>query len=110
MLHEVTEQETVASMVNKTVLNRIVSRLLPWRVWVQSGFLLAWLDPMGLRLHNICGPVFHCYACPLSTFACPIGIIAQFGAIGVFPFLAIGTLLIVGGLIWTSRTAAGKSR
>ncbi len=86
-------------MVNKTVLNRLVSRLLPWRVWVQSGFLLAWLDPIGLRLHNICGPVFHCYACPLATFACPIGIIAQFGGIHVFPFLAIGTLLLVGGLL-----------
>ncbi len=86
-------------MVRKTKLNQFINRLLPWRVWVQSGFLLVWLDPLGFRLHNICGPVFHCYACPLATFACPIGIIAQFGAIHVFPFLAIGTLLVIGGLL-----------
>lgn len=76
-----------------------MAKLLPHRLWVQSAFLLAWLDPMGLRMHNICGPVFHCYACPLATFACPIGIIAQFSALHMIPFLAIGTLLIVGGMI-----------
>lgn len=86
-------------MVRKSKLNQFIFKLLPHRVWVQTAFLLAWLDPMGFRLHNICGPVFHCYACPLATFACPIGIIAQFGALHVFPFLAIGTLLIVGGVL-----------
>jgi ferredoxin-type protein NapH len=45
--------------------------------------------------------VFHCYACPLATFACPIGVIAQFGAIHVFPFIAIGLLIAVGALLGT---------
>jgi polyferredoxin len=85
-------------MVKNTKLNRFIARILPWRLWVQAGFLLVWLGPFGLRLHNICGPVFHCYACPLATFACPIGIMAQFSAIHVIPFLAIGTVLAVGAL------------
>ena len=62
-------------------------------MWVQAGFLLAWLDPLLLRMHNVCGPVFHCYSCPLATFACPIGMLANFSALHVIPFAALGTLV-----------------
>jgi len=79
-------------------LNWLVRR----RVWVQSLFLLLWLDPLALRLHSVCGPVFHCYSCPLSLFACPIGILANFSALHLIPFLAIGTLLVVGSLLGTA--------
>jgi len=68
------------------------------RLWIQAGFLLVWLDPLALRLHNICGPVLHCYACPLATFACPIGVLANFAALHIFPFAAIGTLVLVGAV------------
>lgn len=88
----------MASIVKKTGLNRFVGRILPRRHWVQAGFLLVWLGPLGLRMHNVCGPVFHCYACPLASFACPIGVMAQFSALHVIPFLAIGTVLTVGAL------------
>lgn len=71
--------------------------LLAWRPWVQTAFLLVWLLP--LRLFSICSPVFHCYACPLATFACPIGIMASFSSFHVFPFVAVGTLVAVGGLV-----------
>ncbi|MHC4648943.1 MAG: 4Fe-4S binding protein [Planctomycetota bacterium] len=77
----------------------LISKLVPRRTWVQAAFLLVWLDPLGLRFHGMCCPVFHCYACPLATFACPIGVIAQFGAIHVFPFIAVGLLILVGGLV-----------
>ena len=53
-------------------------RFIRARHLVQAAFLLAWLGPFGLRLHYLCGPVFHCYACPLATFACPIGVLANF--------------------------------
>jgi polyferredoxin len=82
-------------MVKKSTLT---SKLVPWRMWVQSLFLLVWLDPLGLRLHGMCSPVFHCYACPLAAFACPIGVIAQFGALHIFPFIAVGLLVAVGAL------------
>jgi len=75
------------------------ARLARWRLWVQAAFLLAWLDPLMLRLHTVCSPVFHCYSCPLATFACPIGVLAQFSAIHFFPALAFGTLLAVGALL-----------
>jgi polyferredoxin len=83
-------------MVKKTRLNNLASKLLGGRIWIQASFLLVWLDPLGLRWHTMCSPVFHCYACPLATFACPIGVIAQFGALHIFPFIAIGLLVAVG--------------
>ena len=43
-----------------------------------------------LRMHTVCGPVFHCYSCPLATFACPIGVLANFSALHVIPFAAVG--------------------
>jgi ferredoxin-type protein NapH len=74
------------------------SRLVRWRIWIQTAFLAVWLDPFSLRLHNVCSPVFHCYACPLATFACPIGVLANFSALHVVPYLALGTLLVVSGI------------
>ncbi len=79
--------------------SRVVPKLHKWRMWVQAGFLLVWLDPLVLRLHWICGPVFHCYSCPLATFACPIGVMANFSALHVLPLLAVGTVLAVGALL-----------
>jgi ferredoxin-type protein NapH len=74
-------------------------RLARWRSWIQALFALAWLSPFWLRLHSVCGPVFHCYSCPLATFACPIGVMANFSAVHVFPMLAVGTVLLVGALV-----------
>jgi ferredoxin-type protein NapH len=91
----------MVAMVKKSKAGSLTSKLIGWRMWIQASFLLVWLDPIGLRLHTMCSPVFHCYACPLATFACPIGVIAQFGAIHVFPFIAIGLLIAVGALLGT---------
>lgn len=79
----------------------MVRRLARWRGWIQAAFLLVWLDPLMLRMHTVCGPVFHCYSCPLATFACPIGVLANFSALHLFPFIAVGTLVVVGGLVGT---------
>ena len=87
-------------MVKKAISN-LSSKLLGWRMWIQTAFLLVWLDPLGLRLHTMCSPVYHCYACPLATFACPIGILAQFSALHVFPYIAVGLLVTVGILFGT---------
>ncbi|MFZ5831872.1 MAG: 4Fe-4S binding protein, partial [Planctomycetota bacterium] len=73
----------------------------PWivrqRTMLQAAFALLWLSPF-LRIHSVCGPVFHCYSCPLAAFSCPIGALANFSALHVFPFIAVGTLLLVGAL------------
>ena len=70
------------------------SKLSRKRPLVQALFLLLWLAP--LRMFNICAPVFHCYACPLAAFACPVGMMASFSALHVVPWVVIGTLGFVG--------------
>jgi polyferredoxin len=90
-------------MVSMTILpaGSRLKALARRRTWVQALFLLVWLDPLLLRMHNVCGPVFHCYSCPLALFACPIGVLANFSALHMFPLLAVGTLLAVGGVFGT---------
>jgi ferredoxin-type protein NapH len=85
-------------MAEKKGLKKRASWIVRWRLAVQTAFLSVWLLPASLGLHNICSPVFHCYACPLSTFACPIGVMAQFSALHAVPLIALGTLFLVGGL------------
>ena len=80
----------------KNKWGKVVRGLARRRWWVQTGFLLAWLDPLMLRLHTVCSPVFHCYSCPLATFACPIGLLANFSAIHMIPFAVLGTLVVLG--------------
>jgi ferredoxin-type protein NapH len=48
-------------------------------------------------------PVFNCYACPWAVFACPIGTLQHFAAIGAVPLFTIGVLGFVGSAIgrWT---------
>jgi polyferredoxin len=61
-----------------------------------------WLAPLGQWLHGIPGCVFHCYSCPLSAFACPIGVAANYAALMPvafeIPYLLIGVLLFVGAM------------
>lgn len=82
-----------------TPLGRKLSRLRPW---VQAGFLGVWLAPVGQWLHGIPGCVFHCYSCPLSSFACPIGVAANYAALlpvaFEVPYLLLGILLLVGAM------------
>jgi ferredoxin-type protein NapH len=80
-------------------LGRKLKRLRPW---VQGGFLGVWLAPLGQWLHAIPGCVFHCYSCPLSSFACPVGVAANYAALlpltAEVPYLLIGVLLTVAAL------------
>jgi len=87
----------MVAMANKQRIS-LTARLARWRTWVQGAFLFVWLAPM-VRMHTVCSPVFHCYSCPLATFACPIGVLANFSALHVFPSLAVGTLLVAGSLL-----------
>ena len=51
--------------------------------------------PLQLRMHTVCSPVFHCYSCPLATYACPIG---GAGELQCDPCLAAGRRGDRGGL------------
>ena len=83
------------------------------RPWVQTGFLGVWLAPLGQWLHGIPGCVFHCYSCPLSSFACPVGVAANYAALlpvaFEVPYLLIGVLLLVGAAQRFARLRLGLS-
>jgi polyferredoxin len=86
----------MASMAKEPVHN-ISHKLSRLRILFQLVFVGIWIFP--LRLFSICSPVFHCYACPLAAFACPIGVMAQFSALHLVPFFAIGTVVVAGALV-----------
>ncbi len=41
-------------------------------------------------------PSLNCYACPLASFACPVGTLQHFIIIGIFPFFLLGVLAVIG--------------
>ncbi len=86
----------MVSMATKKKFGSFTSKVARWRIWIQAAFLGAWLDPMLTRMHTVCSPVFHCHSCPWAMFACPIGVMANFSALHLMPYLAIGTLVIIG--------------
>jgi len=77
--------------------SRKPAKFARWRVWVQLGFLLVWLLPLS-QLRMVCGPVFHCYACPWSSCLCPVGLLAQFSALHTMSFEVLGTLATLGAV------------
>jgi ferredoxin-type protein NapH len=48
------------------------------------------------QLHFICLPVLNCHSCPISVFACPLGVIGQFAGVGLVPLTVIGVMALVG--------------
>lgn len=87
--------------MTKKKANGSASKPARWRLPVQLLSLVVWVNPFLVRWHTVCSPVFHCYSCPLATFACPIGVIANFAAIHTLPFLAVGTMVLAGTLLGT---------
>lgn len=67
------------------------------RLKVQLG-LMALFNIGLFKWHFICFPVLNCHSCPISIFACPIGVIGQFASIGLFPLTVVG-LIAVAGLV-----------
>lgn len=70
------------------------SRLIGHRDRIQALFAAVWLAP--LHWFSICAPVFHCNACPLASFACPIGVLARSEALNIFPAAALGVVAVFG--------------
>lgn len=50
-------------------------------------------------LQRFCNPVLSCHSCVLSWFACPIGVMMHLANWQVFPFIALGTMLLVGSVV-----------
>lgn len=45
-----------------------------------------------------CNPVLSCHSCVLAWFACPVGIFVHYSGWHLFPFFAVGTVLLLGVL------------
>lgn len=63
---------------------------------IQTLALILLHSSWGPQLKWLCAPVLSCHSCPLSWFACPIGVLVHFSGYQVFPYLALGTVLLVG--------------
>ena len=73
--------------------------------WITQFIALALANIGFLRIleTGVCGPFFYCHACPAAAFACPIGALQNYTAVGQFPFYALGTLGLFGlalGRFW----------
>ncbi|MCE5248592.1 4Fe-4S binding protein [bacterium] len=60
--------------------------------------LLMLHSSWGPELKWFCNPVLSCHSCVLSWFACPVGVFVHYSGYHVFPFLALGTVLLIGVL------------
>lgn len=66
---------------------------------VQISALLILHLSWGPQAKWFCNPVLSCHSCPLYFFACPIGVLVHFSGYHIFPFLVLGTLLLIGVLV-----------
>jgi ferredoxin-type protein NapH len=66
-----------------------------------SLFLSALLlhSSWGPEFKWLCNPVLSCHSCVLAWFACPIGVFVHYSGYHLFPFFALGTVLLVGVLL-----------
>jgi polyferredoxin len=53
----------------------------------------------GPELKWLCNPVLSCHSCVLAWFACPIGVLVHYSGYHLFPWVALGTLLMFGTLV-----------
>jgi len=69
------------------------------RIRLKVQLAMAALFNIGLvQWHTVCFPVLNCHSCPISVFACPLGVIGQSSAAGIIPLSVIG-LVALGGLL-----------
>lgn len=63
---------------------------------IQILSLLALHSSWGPQAKWLCTPVLSCHSCSLAWFACPVGVFVHYSAFHIFPWLALGTVLLVG--------------
>lgn len=66
---------------------------------IQTVSLLLLHSSWGPQINWLCNPVLSCHSCVLSWFACPIGVFVHYSGYRIFPFFALGTVLLIGVLI-----------
>ncbi len=76
-------------------MRRTIFSLERWRTRFQIGGLLL-TNLHFLQAKWLPCPVLNCYACPLASFACPIGSLQFALGVGIFPFYLLGVLFLSG--------------
>jgi polyferredoxin len=66
---------------------------------VQAISLLLLHSSWGPEVKWLCNPVLSCHSCALAWFACPVGVFIHYAGWHAFPFLAVGTVLLLGVLL-----------
>jgi polyferredoxin len=66
---------------------------------VQAASLVVLNSSFLWDLKWICMPVFNCHGCALAWFACPVGVFVHYSGYHLFPLMAVGFILLVGGLV-----------
>ncbi len=69
------------------------------RRFTQLFFLVALHSSWGPEFKWLCNPILSCHSCALAWFACPIGVYVHYAGYRIFPFLAVGMVLLLGVLI-----------
>jgi len=75
------------SMVKRRISQLVSLLLLHSSWWPQAQ--VKWL----------CTPVLSCHSCALAWFACPVGVFVHYSGYHLFPYLALGTVLMAGALL-----------
>ena len=68
------------------------------RPLTQLFFLVGLHASWGPQVKWFCNPVLSCHSCTLSFIACPIGVLVHYSGYHLIPFLALGTLMLIGSL------------
>lgn len=66
---------------------------------VQFVSLILLHSSWGPEFKWLCNPVLSCHSCVLAWFACPVGVFVHYSGYQIFPFLALGMVLLLGVLI-----------
>jgi len=81
---------------------RIKRRIVQLVAAVGINWYLFW-PWLGSRTRSFCVPVLNCWTCPAAAFSCPIGAIGTSISNHIFPFFALGIVLLAGvvaGRFW----------
>jgi len=65
---------------------------------VQTLSLIGLHASWGPEAKWFCNPVLSCHSCVLSWFACPIGVFVHYSGYHLFPYMAVGMVLLMGAL------------
>ncbi len=81
-------------MIGQAIVTPVIRRIVQAVSFVALNSSWA-----GGQVKWFCMPVMNCHSCSLAWFACPIGVWVHYAGYRVFPFLALGMVVLIGVLL-----------